>query len=422
MAKHKITKRAVDATSPEDKDVYLWDTELTGFGLKVTPAGRRVYLVQYRAGGRTRRVTIGAHGSPWTPDEARQEAQRLLGEVAAGTDPAERKTVARKDLTVAELCDLYLAEGVATKKASTINMDRTRIERHVKPLLGTRKVRDLTRGDIERFMQDVASGKTAATKKTKARGRSKVTGGKGAASRTVGMVGAILAFAVNRGMRSDNPARGVKRYSDDKRERFLSPAELARLGRVLTDAEADTNPSALAAIRLLTLTGCRKAEILTLEWEHVDLDRSLLFLPDSKAGAEPVILGAPAAQLLSELPRLEGNPYVLPGASPGDYFKGLQKVWVRIRERAGLEDVHLHDLRHSFASFGAAGGDSLLVIGALLGHKHAATTQRYAHLSSDARRAAADGISGRIAHALDGATASGDDGAEVVSIRTGGKG
>ena len=339
MSTGKIDKRAVDAIQPGDRDRYLWDETLKGFGLKVTPAGRKVYLVQYRmrGGGRTRRVTIGRHGSPWTSDQARGEATRILGDVATGVDPAEARSRHSSGITVAELCDLYLAEGVATKRASTVAMDRSRIERHVKPLLGSTRVSEIRRADVERMMRDIANGKTAADRKTKPRGRSRVTGGEGAASRTVGMLGGIFAFAIGRGLRTDNPARSIKRYKERKRERYLSALELARLGTALAAAEAvGENPAAIAAIRLLALTGCRKAEILTLRWEYVDWERSRLALPDSRRGAKSVRLGAPALELLRTLPRREGNPFVIPGSKPGDHFKGLQKIWAGLREKAEI--------------------------------------------------------------------------------------
>ena len=273
----------------------------------------------------------------------------MLGMIADGVDPAEVKAADKAAMSVAELCDLYLAEGVATKKGATLAMDRGRIERHVKPLLGRMPVGAVTRADIARFMQDVAAGKTARDEKTGFRGRSIVKGGKGVATRTVGMLGAIFAFAVDRGLRPDNPARGVKRFTDGKSERFLSPAELARLGETLAAAEREgENPSAVAAIRLLTLTGGRKNEILSLRWEYVDFERACLRLPDSKTGAKVVPLGAPALELLASLPRVEGCPYVLPSNTGEGHFVGLQKVWARLRERAGLLGVRVHDLRHSF--------------------------------------------------------------------------
>ncbi len=398
MATGRISKRSVDALKPGERNKLLWDSDLPGFGLKVTPAGGRTYLVQFRLGGRkgrTRRVTIGKHG-PLTPEQARQEAKRILGEVAAGQDPAEDRTRARQAITVAELCDLYLLEGVAIKKASTVAMDRTRIELHVKPLLDKRRARDIAQDDVQRFMTSVAK-----------------RSGKGAASRTVGMLGGIFSFALRKRLCSKNPVRGVERFPDHKVERFLSPAELGRVGETLAAAEqGGVNPYAVAAIRMLMFTGCRKAEVLTLLWDHIDWDNGCLRLPDSKTGAKTVALGAPAVELLHSLPRIDDNPYVFPGTKERAHLVGLQKIWHRLRNRAELPDVRLHDLRHSFASLGAAGGDSLLIIGKLLGHKDAVSTQRYAHLGDDPLRSAANRISQQIAAAM-----SGQQHAEVVELK-----
>lgn len=415
MATGEIAKQAVDAAKPGERDTYLWDSKLTGFALKVTPAGRKVYLVQYRLGGqkgRTRRVTIGRHGSPWTPGSARKEADRLLKQVGVGDDPAEDRTKTRQDPTMAELCDTYLAEGCTIKKPSTLATDKGRIERHIKPLLGRRKVSGISQMDVKRFMQDVANGKTAVDIKTGKRGRAIVEGGKGTATRTVGLLGGIFAFAVETGLRPDNPVRGVKRFKDKKYERFLSPSEMAQLGDALSTAQQEgESPFAVAAIRLLVLTGARKSEILTLKWEYVDTERGCLRLPDSKTGAKVVPLGAAALEALSEIPRVEGNPYVFPGLE-GRHFVGLQRTWERIRKRAGLEDVRLHDLRHSFASVAVAGGDSLYLVGKVLGHQQASTTERYAHLADDPLRAVADRTSGHIAAAM----RNGNGGAEVVEL------
>ena len=415
MAKGRITKRAVDAAKPAERDTYLWDADLSGFGLKATPAGRKVYLVQYRLGGRkgrTRRVTIGRHGSPWTPESARNEAKRLLGEVGAGRDPAEERTQTRGDLTIAELCDRYIAEGCATKKPSTVMSDKGRIECHIKPLLGRRKVTSISRPDVTRFLQDVASGKAATDMKTES-GCAKVKGGRGVATRTVGLLGGIFTFAVEIGLRPDNPVRGVKRFKDKKFERFLSPSELAQLGDALSAAQQDgENPFAVAAIRLLVLTGARKSEILTLKWEYVDAERGCLRLPDSKTGAKVIPLGAAALQTLSEITRVEGNPYVLPGGRKDRHFVDLYHNWERIRKRAGLEDVRLHDLRHSFASVAVAGGSSLYLVGKVLGHEQASTTERYAHLADDPLKAVADKTAGQIAAAM-----SGQPEAEVVELK-----
>ena len=414
MPSAKISKMSVDAVKQGERDIYIWDCELAGFGLKVTPKGSKVYLAQYRVGGRkgrTRRVTIGKHGSPWTdpttgiaktltPDTARGEAKRLLGLAAAGCDPAEEKTQARKDPTISELCDLYLEHGCATQKESTLISDRGRIERHIKPLLGRRRVKTVSRADIQRFMQDVASGKTAGKKSTGGRGRSIVRGGRGAANRTLALLSSIFRFAVDSGLRGDNPCLGTKRFSGQKRERFLSPKELERLGDALAVAEREgANIYAVNAIRLLALTGCRKSEILSLKWDYVDWEHSCARLPDSKSGARVVPLGAAALEVLALLPRTGAHPFVFPSNRSDGHFIGLQKFWEKIREQADFPGVRLHDLRHGFASVAVSGGDSLYLVGKVLGHLQARTTERYAHVSDDPVRAVAN----RTARAIDAA-------------------
>ncbi|MBF0179623.1 MAG: tyrosine-type recombinase/integrase [Magnetococcales bacterium] len=398
-----INKRLVDSLTITQTDTLLWDTEVKGFGLKVTPAGKRVYVLQFRQHGRLRRFTIGTHGSPWTPDQARQEAIKLLSRIAEGEDPAEAKAEAKVMPTVADLCAMYLEEGTAHKKASTLYVDRGRIERHILPMLGRQRVQDLTRADCERFLKSVAEGATSTDVKTGLRGRAMVTGGPGTANRALGLLGAILSFAVRRGMRADNPAHGVRKFRENRRDRFLSQEELARLGEALTRVETEGgNPVALAVIRALILTGCRKGEILGLRWSEVDFERGCLLLPDSKTGSKIVVTGAPALQHLAGLPRIEGNPYCFPGAKEGEALVGVPKVWERVRDLAGLADVTLHGLRHAFASVGVNAGLSLPLVGALLGHSSESMTARYGHLASDPVRQAADRISGQIAAALKG--------------------
>ena len=292
--KTKITKRTVDSTQPGNRDTFIWDVDVTGFGLKVTPKRNRFYVLQRRVGGRTRRYTIGKHGSPWTPDMARNEAIRLLGQIANGKDPAEAKAEAKRNISVAQLCDLYLSEGCETKKPSSVETDRSKIARHIVPLLGRKAIRAVSRADIERFMADVADGKTARDERTGFRGRAIVRGGKAAANRALATLSSIVSFAVNRGLLPHNPAMGVKRFKNGHRERFLSPAELARLGEALAQAERDgENPYAVAAVRLLMLSGCRRNEVLSLEWDWIDFERAALRLPDSKTGAKAVALGRP---------------------------------------------------------------------------------------------------------------------------------
>ncbi|MCP5382045.1 MAG: tyrosine-type recombinase/integrase [Kordiimonadaceae bacterium] len=401
----KITKNGIDKLKPEEKDKFIWDGELKGFGLKVTPAGNKVFIVQYRPGGRgnpTKRYTIGKYG-PLSAEEARKEAKSILGKVAKGTDPQAIKQLEKKANTIAELCDDYLTYGCTTKKVSTIATDKGRIERHIKPLLGRKKVKDLNSADVRKFLRDVARGKTAKNVKTGKHGLARVSGGEGTATRTVGLLGGIMSFAIEEGIRKDNPVKGVKRYPDKKCERFLSPEEMVRLGDALAMAEKEGEyPLALDAIRLLLLTGCRKMEILALTWEEVDFDFGCLRLKDSKTGQKIVPLGKPALQLLDQIVPIDGNPHVFPSYTNDGFFVGLPRVWLRIRKIAGLNDVRLHDLRHSFASVGAGAGLGLPVVGKLLGHADPKTTARYAHIADDPARAAADRISGAIAGSLNG--------------------
>ena len=415
----KITKRLVDAVQPGERDKFVWDRETKGFGLKVTPKGRRVYVLQTSLNGRLRRFTIGRHGSPWTPDGARKEALRRLVMITEGKDPADERLSTFGDMTISHLCDLYLQEGCEKKKSSTVAVETGLIERHIKPCLGKRPVSAVTRADVEKFMSDIAAGKTAADVKTGPRGRAIVTGGKGTANRTTDLLSSIMGFAVRREIRLDNPVRGVKKYAAIPRDRFLSRSEIAKLGEVLTRAEMSADPStsenpyAIAALRLLMLTGCRKTEVLSLRWEWVDFDRALLRLPDSKTGAKVVHLGTPALELLQGLPRVEGNPHVIPSSRSGGHLVGLHRIWDRIRRRAGLEGVRIHDLRHSFASVAVSSGDSLYLVGKVLGHAKSRSTERYAHLADDPVKAVADRTSQEIAAALNGRNADRHHGSQL---------
>jgi integrase len=407
----------VDATEARAGTVIVWDSEVKGFGLRVTAGGTKAYIAKYRAGrGRNapqRRLTIGKHGSPWTPELARREALRLLGEVAKGSDPAEARRAEARQMTLAALCDLYLAEGTAHKKPATLKADRGRIKNHIARTLGKLRIDQITRADVERMVRDVTAGRTAVPVPDKRPIGKLAQGGRGTAAQALAVLGAVMTFACERGLLESNPCARVKKPPTRKMERFLSEAEIARLGEAL-DAEAGAtgNPYAAAAIRLLLLTGCRRSEILGLRWEWIDFDRAMIFLPAAKSGARPVYLNAPALDVLAKLPRQLGNPHVICGHLEGGALVGLDKVWCRVRKAAALPDVRLHDLRHSFASIGAAGNNSLLILGKLLGHRHAATTARYAHLSADPMRAAAEAIGQRIAAALGGKADS--EGGEVA--------
>ncbi len=409
----KLTKRVVDQAAPGAKRVTIWDSELPGYGLRIEPSGSKSFIVKYRANGGGRRapqrfMTIGRFGV-LTPDAARRKAREILGAVAGGEDPAHKRNLGRREMTVAELCDLYLDEGVATKRPLTIKYDRGRIERHIKPLIGRKRINDLTSGDIERLMADIAAGRTATDVSTGPRARIIVRGGKGAASRTVGLLGGILSFAVRRELCAENPVRGVKRFPDGQSERFLTLDENRRLGGAISAAEQEgVNPKAIVIIRLLTLTGCRRNEIAALRWTEVDFERAIIRLTSErhKGGSEGktkvVPLGAPPLQLLASLPRYAESEFVFPATTGASHFQGTQRIWEKIRKVAGIPDVRLNDLRHSFASAGLTGGDTLAVLGALLGHSNARTTSRYAHLSDNPTKVAADRISEAIASAMDG--------------------
>jgi integrase len=432
----RIGKRLLNTIEPEAAAYRVWDTDLKGFGLKVSPRGVMTYFVWYRAGeGRAaarREYTIARHGE-MTPEEAREEAARVLGRVRLGDDPQANRHRARAEMDFAAFCDHYLANGVATKKPSTIATDRARIGAHIKPLLGKRPVSAITTAEVAKFMRDVAAGKTAAPAKpsiktlrargvkgkalqaaeTRKRTDAAATGGKGTASRTVGLLGAIFAFAVREGVRPDNPVRGVERFKDNQSQRFLSGAELGRLAASLKAAEGSgVNAHGLNVIRLLALTGARKGEIEGLRWSEVDIDRACLRLADSKTGARVMPLGAAALACLQGLPRSEASAFVFPAeGAEGRHYVGTPKVWERVRAEADLPGVRLHDLRHTYASFGAAGGLSLPLIAAILGHRDVKTTQQYAHLADSPVKAAAD----RTAAAIDGAMQG--RGGEVVAIR-----
>jgi integrase len=385
--------------------------------LRVTGKGSRAYVLQYRLpGGRSRRYTIGRHSSPWTCGEARAKAIELLRGLAVGIDPLEARADARTAVTLNQLADLYLAEGPAArpnKRPSSWATDRSNIDRHIRPLLGHRLANELTQADVARFQADVAKGKTATDFRTsKPRGRVIVEGGRGAAARSLGVLGALLQFGVNRGLLPTNPARGVPLLRGEKKERFLSDAEVARLGDALTTMETEgaINPCMAAAIKLLLVTGCRKNEILGLRWDWVKFDRRCLDLPDSKTGAKTVPLASVALEILAALPR--ASVWVLPATRGAGPLVGLDIAWFKVREGAGLPGLRLHDLRHSFASFAVADGSSLYLVGKVLGHRHARTTEKYAHVAHDPVLAVAERTGARIAAALKG----GSEGAEIVPL------
>ena len=381
----RITKRLVDAMRPGE---LIWDADVRGFAVRCQTQ-RKVYVLKTRIGGRQRWLTIGDHGSPWTVDTARVEAQRLWSEIRSGVNLAAMRDARRDPVTVAELCARFLDEHASQhKKPSSFRMDRMNIDNHIVPLLGKMSVIELGREDLQRFMRAVKEGRTSLTKRNTKRGPgSLITGGTGVANRCLSIISKMLNLAEVWDIRpaNSNPCGQIERYPENRFERFLAAEEAERLGATLSAVEADgsESPYIVAAIRLLLLTGARAGEILTLQWSHVDLERSILALPDSKTGRKTIFLSAAASEVLKNLPRAPDTPYVVAGVRPGVAITNIHKPWHRIRKLAGINDVRIHDLRHSFASMAAANGASLLMIGKLLGHTNAQTTQRYAHLIAD---------------------------------------
>lgn len=400
----RLSNRLVSTLEVRPKAYFVWDDALAGFGLRVYPTGRMSYLIQYRVKRRTRRYTLGYHGE-LTAEKARLQAMSKLGDVAEGGDPAEKRRFDREGITVRELCERYLLDAElglipgkrGPKKPSTLRSDRSRMEALIIPLLGTRLVKDIGRAEVSQFMRDVASGKPKRDVRTKARGRSIVRGGLTTAGRTAGLLGGILTYAVRNGIIDSNPVHGIPKPATRFRRRRLSEQEYKQLGEILISAEkAGHNAHAIAIIRLLALTGCRRGEIEKLRWEEVDFARQCLQLADTKEGRSIRPLGAAALSLLKGLHPDAASGYVFEGAAAGKPFDGLQKVWDKtIKGR--LEGVTPHVLRHSFASTANDLGYTEATIAAMLGHAAGTTTSRYMHHLDSVLVAAADRVSTHIA-------------------------
>jgi integrase len=406
----KLTKREVDRAVPRASRYTIFDEELKGFGLRVFPSGAKSWVVEYRPdhGGRRtakRRLTLGS-AVTLTPDEARRAARLELAKVRLGDDPLKVRTDGRRAATVAEVARAYLSDHAhAKRKPRTAEHYRDIIERIVIPEIGTMKAESVTRADVARLHLK--------WKHTHVQ-----------ANRTLGIISGLYGFAAKRGLvpEGTNPARGVEKYPESRRERFLSVDELVRIGAAIRAAETEgvawdidetspaakhipknnrrtiIGPHAAAALRLLIFTGARLREILQLRWEHVDFERGLLLLPDSKTGRKTIILSAPALAILSDLARV--GEFVIAGESPDAPRADLKRPWQVVARHAGLEGVRLHDLRHTYASIGAGRGLGLPIIGKLLGHAESRTTERYAHLDNDPLRKAANAIGGELAAAL----------------------
>jgi integrase len=428
--KARITKRTVDATQTPAigaGETRLWDTDLKGYFLRVYPSGRRVYAVKYRLGPSQRIFTIGVHGSPWTPDAAREAAEKALRRVAEGEDPATEKKEAREALTVSALIARYLEDGPATKpdkRASTWENDGSNLKRHILPLMGRKVANSVTKAEAAKAVRDIASGKTAADEKSeKLRGRAIVKGGEGVARRTLTTAAAMFAWGIEHGLVKANPFSAVHLPTAPVRGRFLSREEAGRLIDALNEVQADksVNPAFCDAIRLLLLTGARKTEVLGLRWLEVDIERKLLLLPPErtkaggKNGERRIILSPPALEILAKRRPKDAEPddYVFPAMRGDGHIIGVRRAFTKACIKAKLSGVRIHDLRHSFASFAVADGASLFLVGKLLGHASARTAERYAHLSGDPLQDAAAAIGKRLMPAEDKLEA------EVIDLRQG---
>ncbi len=377
-----LSNRAVGKLTVE-KDTVFWDGELTGFGVRVYPTGSKVYVAQARGPEGPKRVAVGRHGVI-NADEARKRAAHIIARVKAGEEAVPEPMKPAGGPTVAELCARYLSEYVSVRcKPGTAALYRSVIDRHVLPALGKLPIAALSRAQVAEFHESLYE--TPAVANTALR-----------------ILSSMYRLAAGWGMVPEglsNPCKALVKYPERRRERFLTDSEFTRLGEALDEAEARSGASAstVAAIRLLALTGCRRSEVLGLRREDVALEAGELRLPDSKTGARAVPLPPQAVELLAGLLGAHDGPWVIPGRKPGTPLRNIDEAWRTIRERAGLEGVRLHDLRHSWASRALALGEALPVIGKLLGHSKMETTARYAHLARDSAQEAAERVAESIA-------------------------
>jgi integrase len=379
----KISKRTVEALEPQDREIDYFDEDLKGFGVRVRISGRKTYFVMMRHKCVMRRFTIGSHGSV-TSELARLKAKQIISDLAIDKNPTEVEEAVRNSVTVRSLGERFIAEYIPCHlKPSTQGEYKRCVEIFINPQIGTMKLVSVERGDIAKIHHQLRHIPYQA-------------------NRVLGVLSIMFNLAESWSLRPSfsNPCRGVKKYKEKKRERFLNREELRRLGDALR-IEEEFAPSAVSCIRLLLLTGCRLGEIQTLKWSYLDLVTCLAFLPDSKTGRKTLYLGSVAIKLLRSIPRRTGNPYVIVGDIESQYLTDMQKPWRRIRKLADLPDVRIHDLRHTFASSGVALGQGLPIIGKLLGHSQPQTTARYAHLAATPALEVADKISENLANFLE---------------------
>ncbi|MER8649866.1 site-specific integrase [Mesorhizobium sp. M0586] len=410
-----ITKTDVDTIAANS---VLWDSgrgSVVGFGVRKQRRDA-VFVIKYSINSRQRWYTIGRFGSPWTVDQARLEAKRFFGLVASGIDPGQTKRNAKDEtpvLSVSDLCDRYMEVATAgailtrfnrPKKGSTLQIDIGRIERHIKPLIGTTAVTEVDAKVVKRLIQDVTLGKSATDVKTKARGRARVTGGAAAAARVADLLSGIMTWAVDEAIVDKNPVHGVRRFRSEAKQRFLSYDELAALGAMLRKGKDQTDkafhPYALAIIELLCVTGCRSSEITKLVWSEFDRDQHCLRLSDTKSGYSLRAIGSQASDLICKQAVIESSPFVFPGAKGISNYQGLNKEAPRFFASAGLTGVTCHVLRHTFASVASGLGYSDSTIAGLLGHKGRGVTSRYIHRPDAALASAAEAVATEISEKM----------------------
>ena len=366
----RISKREVDRLSVEGRDRVFWDSVLPGFGVRVYPTGRKIYVAQATSPTGIRRVSLGRHGTVSVGD-ARKRAVAAIERIARGGD-AEGKA---PSLTVAALAERYMEAHVAVNcNANTTRLARGTLDNHILPVLGELSVSEVGTAEVEALHYSLRATPRAANAMLKVLSK-------------MFTLAEAWGVAAPRG----NPCRHVIRYREGKRDRFLAPDEYRRVGRALRELEAEgrREARAAAALRLVMLTGCRGGEIVTLRWDDIDRKAGEIRIRDGKTGSRMVPLTPEAAAVLAKVRRVRGSPWVFPGRPPDKAMTRHRVYWYRVRERAGVEDVRIHDLRHSFASRALAVGESLSMIGRLLGHTDIASTARYAHLARDAERVSA---------------------------------
>ena len=435
--KKALSLNVLNNLRPSEKEYFVWDFSMAGFGVRVKPNGSVSFVVQYKtADGRTRRQSLGTYGRKGHPafKQARDAADALLSKAKLGMDPIGQARSKRDALTIADLCREYLVEAEAgrvlnrsgrPKATSTLKTDRGRICQHILPLIGRKRVEELSRQDVTRFIRDVEMGKTARNVASgNLRGRTVVTGGAGTARRTVGLLSGIMSYAVKQGYLETNPVHGVERGSDRRRTIGEVPILYAALGRALRQAEERGEDwRALMLIRLIAMTGMRRGEAVRLKWEHVRRSSGTLVLEDSKTGLSVRPFPRAAIELLNELPNAWTSGFVFPAPrSEGAAYGGLPNAWTRIsraseiepEDRDVLASVTLHHLRHAAASTAHELGMSLPTIGAILGHASGGVTAGYVHHVDHALRAAADRLGGSVSQAIDGKQTSG---AKIVRLQ-----